>query len=339
MAMELNREYPQLDEEMLFESMVKMVVNRMKPQNGFIRRSQHAKATGCVKGVFTIRNFIVEGLRHGVFSKANHSYQAIIRFSNSSEVISSDCKGDARGVAIKLININGQSNQNDTEINCQDFLMVNHPVFPFATPEEIVKLFQIRGTPLVGDPLALAWLTLFHHHHQEIGSEILNKIVSCPLEMSYWSCVPFWLGPSGALNGHAVKYSLVPRLESKTIPKDLSYMKDDYLREALARHLRTREAIFDFNVQLQSDAIKMPIEDASVEWDEKLSVPIPLATLTIGEQDVDSLDGYNLSRECERMFFSPWNALPEHRPMGGINRLRQSVYLASKADRISNIQP
>ncbi len=33
------------------------------------------------------------------------------------------------------------------------------------------------------------------------------------------------------------------------------------------------------------------------------------------------------------MAFSPWNALAEHRPLGGINRLRQAVYLASQAKR------
>jgi hypothetical protein len=50
-------------------------------------------------------------------------------------------------------------------------------------------------------------------------------------------------------------------------------------------------------------------------------------------QDVDSPEGRALAEECEAMAFSPWNALAEHRPMGGINRLRQAVYLASQAKR------
>jgi hypothetical protein len=77
----------------------------------------------------------------------------------------------------------------------------------------------------------------------------------------------------------------------------------------------------------------MPVEDASVEWDEQVSKPIPVATLTIGVQDVDSPEGRALAEECEAMAFSSWNALAEHRPMGGINRLRQAVYLASQAKR------
>jgi hypothetical protein len=83
----------------------------------------------------------------------------------------------------------------------------------------------------------------------------------------------------------------------------------------------------------------MPVEDTSVEWDEGVSPPIPVATLTIGVQDLDSPDGRALAEECEAMAFSPWIALAEHRPMGGVNRLRQAVYLASQAKRGATSSP
>jgi hypothetical protein len=60
----------------------------------------------------------------------------------------------------------------------------------------------------------------------------------------------------------------------------------------------------------------MPVEDVSVEWDEEVSKPIPIATLTIGVQDDDSTEGRASTEECETMAFSPRNALAEHRPMG-----------------------
>ena len=101
----------------------------------------------------------------------------------------------------------------------------------------------------------------------------------------------------------------------------------------MEQYLRTRESIFEFRVQPQTDPVTMPVEDVSVEWDEEVSKPIPVATLTIGVQDVDSTEGCALAEECEAMAFSPWNTLPEHRPMGGINRLRQAVYLAGQAKR------
>ena len=129
-----------------------------------------------------------------------------------------------------------------------------------------------------------------------------------------------------------MKYSLVPR--SGTMPPgDPKRLPDDYLSQALKRHLSTREAVFEFRIQPQVDPVAMPVEDASIEWDEKVSPPIPVATLTIRVQDLDSPAGRALAEECEGMAFSPWNALAEHRPMGGINRLRQAVYLASQAKR------
>jgi hypothetical protein len=211
--------------------------------------------------------------------------------------------------------------------------MVDHPVFPFPTPAEYVKLFDIRDTPLVGGPLAGIWLSLVHPRHLEILQAIRSKVVASPLELTYWSGSPYWLGSPGATDGRAVKYSVLPHSRETARPSDPDRMPDDYLSQALARHLKAKEAVFDFRVQLQTDPVAMPVEDVTIEWDEEVSKPIPVATLTIGVQDVDSPEGRALCQQCEAMAFSPWNALAEHRPMGGINRLRKAVYLASHAKR------
>jgi Catalase len=336
---ELNREYPDGGEDELTEEMVRLAVDRMEPQQGRIRRGQHAKPTGCVRGVFTIRDDFAADLRHGVFHRPNQSFQAIVRFSNSSETIAPDGKGDARGMAVKLLAVEGTPAVPGTANRCQDFLTVNHPVFPFATPAEYVKFFRIRQTPLVGDLLAAGWLALFHSRHLKIVKTIRGKRVASPLDLRYWSGSPYRLGPPGTTDGRAVKYSLVPRFEGTATPINPNDPPPDYLSRALERHLKTREAVFDFRVQPQTDPVTMPVEDPSVEWDEGVSEPIPVATLTIGVQDVDSSEGRALAEECEAMSFSPWNALAEHRPMGGMNRLRRAVYLATQANRSAKRLP
>jgi hypothetical protein len=68
-----------------------------------------------------------------------------------------------------------------------------------------------------------------------------------------------------------------------------------------------------------------------VEWDEAVSIPVTVATLHIPPQQVDGSGA--LATRCETMSFNPWHALAEHRPMGGINRLRKVVYPASTAKR------
>jgi hypothetical protein len=196
-----------------------------------------------------------------------------------------------------------------------------------------VRFFRIRQTPLVGDILAAGWLALFHSRHLKIVKTIRAKSVASPLYLRYWSCSPYWLGPPGTASGRAVKYSLVPRFEGTMPHGDTNRQPADYLSRALEEHLKTHEAVFDFRIQLQTDPVTMPVEDPSVEWDEGASKPIAVATLTLGVQALDSSEGRALAEECEAMSFSPWNALAEHRPMGGINRLRQAVYLASQAKR------
>jgi hypothetical protein len=37
--------------------------------------------------------------------------------------------------------------------------------------------------------------------------------------------------------------------------------------------------------------------------------------------------------DCEHMVFNPWNSLPEHRPLGSVDRMRFAVYLASRQVR------
>jgi hypothetical protein len=69
----------------------------------------------------------------------------------------------------------------------------------------------------------------------------------------------------------------------------------------------------------------MPIEDPSVEWDQTLSPFETVATIQLPAQDFDSTE-QNLF--CDNLSFNPWHSLPDHRPIGGINRLRKAVYQA-----------
>lgn len=334
MKPELNREYPDSNEGQLSSRMAKLTVDRMKPQEGFVRRAQHAKATGCAFAHFTVSDTLPEHLRHGIFREPGKSFEAIVRFSNAQEKLGSDSVGTARGMAIKLLNLTKMATGADPGDQCQDFLLVDHPVFPFATPAEYVRFTSLRTTPF-GDLPALIWLGLFHLRHLRIILSIISKRVASPLELTYWSNSPYWLGPAGTIGGHAVKYSAVPRLKETSTPAPTrpSCLPTDYLSKVLANYLKANEAVFDFRVQLQTDPVAMPVEDVTVAWCETKSPPITIATLTIPKQDIASDDGRVLAERLEAATFSPWNALVEHRPMGGINRLRKAVYLASQAKR------
>lgn len=94
----------------------------------------------------------------------------------------------------------------------------------------------------------------------------------------------------------------------------------------------------DFQVQVRNGetlvgAIADQIEDSCVEWPEGDEAEgkfpfVIVARIAIPSQGQD-IEGPEQRSFCEDLIFSPWNGLADHRPLGGINRLRQAVYAAS----------
>src|SRR5213079_1408452 len=97
----------------------------------------------------------------------------------------------------------------------------------------------------------------------------------------------------------------------------------NYLREAMVNTLSTKEVYFDFMIQFQTDAYRMPIENASVEWPEKLSPFIPVARLRLPVQRFDSRDQLTFA---ENLSYNPWHCIAEHRPLGNQSRARKQMY-------------
>ena len=86
-------------------------------------------------------------------------------------------------------------------------------------------------------------------------------------------------------------------------------------------------------MQRQTDPAAMPVEDPTVAWDEARSPWVRVAEIRIPPQRFDDED---TMLDCERRAFSPWHTLPEHRPLGGINRVRRRVYQAMYEKRGSS---
>ena len=140
--------------------------------------------------------------------------------------------------------------------------------------------------------------------------------------MTYWSQTPYQLGEQ------AVKYVVTPSpaTGAPAIPLGSS---PDCLREALIEQLtlQKRGAQFDLSVNPQTDAEMMPVEDPTMEW---TSAPVRLATISIYPQTCQTPAQMAF---VENLSWDPWNTLPEHRPLGGINRARKLVYADSSALR------
>src|SRR5690606_31631320 len=103
---------------------------------------------------------------------------------------------------------------------------------------------------------------------------------------------------------------------------------------AMADTLRDGDVVFEFLVQLQTDPRRMPIENSSVMWPERLSPYRAVATLRITRQHFTSDEQMTFDRHLS---FNPWHSLPEHRPLGSQGRARRKIYLElSKARQRMN---
>ena len=297
-------------------------------RTGYVARGAHAKAHACLRAYFDVQGDIRSDYRYGVFSQPGKRYKSWVRFSNGHYDLktSNDYKNDARGMALKLMEINGQPlEQSEPGSATQDFLMANTPVFFVrnmpdynyfvANPENLKTFFFPDRNP-------------FNWRIKEIfaGKRVLSAPPASLLDPTYYSITPYKLG------SHNIKFSARPcdkRADRELIIDETTGA--DFLREQLQEELSGAGACFIFQVQEQrADKGWMSLDDATREWSEEDAPFIPLARITIPQQD---FTGAEQAQFCENLSFAPWHSLPEHRPLGQLNRLRRHAYPASSGYR------
>lgn len=93
-------------------------------------RDAHAKAHGCVKAEVSVLKDLDPALRQGVFAEPGKTWQALMRLSNGNAYPQFDSIRDARGMAIKLLDVPGKQLMADQQTRTeQDFVMFSHPNF------------------------------------------------------------------------------------------------------------------------------------------------------------------------------------------------------------------
>jgi hypothetical protein len=280
-------------------------------------RDQHPKPHGCVRAEFVVDADVPADLRHGIFA-APRTYPAWIRFSSSFSPPRSDDKRDAHGMAIKLMGVAGpKALAAERDATTQDFVLANNPVFFCRNASDYVALATNASQGHF-----MKFFVFPRPRPRELRNMLgaTQKRVTNPLRTRYWSQTPSALGP------YAVKYSATPRPTAASVPGRRPQAWDDNeLRAVMARELAAGEALFDFMVQRQADPETMPVEDPTIPWSERRAPFRKVATIRIPSQAFTSKAQRDFG---ENLSFTPWHALPEHRPLGGINRIRGVVYEA-----------
>ena len=317
------------DTQAIIENAIAVV--EQHSENTRVLRDAHAKAHGCVRAEVSVRADLEATLRQGVFSEPGKTWQAWVRLSNGNAYPQFDRIKDARGMAIKLVDVPGEKLTRDPlHAGEQDFVMFNHPVFFVRDVAEYRSNFaaQAQGKKAMAffpsiDPRSWELRHLF------IALQTLAPAPESPVSTIYSSVAPYKLGP------HNIKYRVIPAPENCPTYQLPEQNRDlpNFLRSALYQQLSLDRvpACFELQVQRQNPAYYMPIEDTSIEWDEAIAPFETVADIRLPAQDFDSRE-QNLA--CDNLSFNPWHALPAHRPIGGINRLRKAVYEAISTYRL-----
>ena len=311
------REYIQKDEDKVAHEIVKLLQDqmlRMYAKKKKQLRQIHPKMNGCVKAEFIIENDLPEELKVGIFKEAK-SFPAWIRFSNGNTKPLPDWKKDIRGFAIKIMNVPGEKIvESKANGGNQDFILMNTKSFVSKDVNDFHSILKVVTIPNnIGS---------FFPKIYEVISNIPILIragkakIKCnhPFEMFYYSTVPFRFGDET----RAVKYAVIP--SEKNVLEYTDKKNKNFLRLNMDATLSKHEIVYDFFIQFQTDPIKMPVEDPTVEWNSPF---IKMATIRIPVQKFDTPEqnefGDNLS-------FNSWHALAEHRPLGNFNRARKIIY-------------
>ncbi len=139
-----------------------------KSQRGKLMRGVHAKSHGCVKAEFAVREDIEDKYRVGLFAHPGKTHEAWIRFSNAAVLREDDLKAStegvrqngSRGMAIKVMDVEGDMLSKDDGQSNQDFLMINTPEFAFANVRDYLRLDRILALSEKGNDAALFFLPL-----------------------------------------------------------------------------------------------------------------------------------------------------------------------------------
>lgn len=300
-------------------------------------RDAHAKSHGVLRGTLAVADDLPVELAQGLFS-TDGEHPVVIRFSTAPGDIVSDGIGAAFGMAIKVLDVDGDKVlPGDPQARTQDFLLVNHPTISSGDVHTYRRdQAVLLATSKAPEGVQLAATTVLRGAADALRKVGIDKTGGPAgqakphvnlLGESYYS--------QGALRygDHVAKVAAVPaspHLRALT-GQHVSIREASAYRDLTSEFFTGQGGVWELRVQLATNLDQTPVEDASVEWPEDVTPYRTVATITVEAQDT-----YSPERRVfadDELSFNPWHCLVEHRPLGSIQRVRRPVYADSVEDR------
>ncbi len=305
-------------------------------------RSVHAKSHGLLVGELLVAPGLAPAYAQGIAASVG-SLPVVIRLSTVPGDILPDDVSTPRGMSVKIIGVEGERLPGSEGDATQDFIMVNGPAFQNKDASKFaanLKLLAATTDKAEGTKQVLsAALRGLEKVVEAAGGKSATLMAlgghpeTHPLGETYYTQVPvLWGDYFGKVCVRPVSEELKALFKAPVDLKD----KPNGLRDAVNEYFRTQGGVWELCVQLCTDIEKMPIEDASVVWDETLSPYVPVARLLVHPQPA-----YDHARAVaidEGLAFSPWHGIAAHRPLGSVMRLRRQAYKNAQRFRAAKNQ-
>lgn len=304
--------------------------------SGHAIRSVHAKSHGLIEAELEIFDGLPSVLAQGIFAVPRR-HPVVMRFSTNPGDILPNSVSTPRGLAMKILDVEGERLPGASESHCQDFVLVNGATFNVPDGESFLKSLRLLAATTdrgEGAKKALsAALRGMETVVEAVGGEspTLKSLGGEPqthiLGETFFTQLPIRYG------GYIAKLSVAPVSQALMAlqGKPLEGEGDNPIRDAVTDYFARHDAEWEVRVQLCTSLEDMPLEPANVEWDEKRSPYLPVARLR-----AESQQAWNAARSKavdDGMGFSPWHGVAAHWPLGSLMRMRQRAYENSQIFR------
>jgi len=316
----------------------------MFEKNRHAIRDAHAKSHGILRGELHIAPGLPPHLAQGLFKEAR-TYPVIIRLSTSPGAIQPDSQPAVKGLALKIIGVPGQKFlAAEADAVTQDLLLVNDTIIPTGDVKSYhdmqLKLEKLAHGPeflqtVVSEAAVLADKVL-----EAVGSKKEVPVVAQAhpnrhiLGETYTTLGALRYGDYVAKIGLAPLSANIKALAGQ----EVELKEPGAYRDLVVEFFRTQGAEYELRAQLCTDLKTMPVEDAAIDWPQDQSPYQVLGKIVLPAQDAFSPARRVYADDV--LSFNPFHCLPEHRPLGSINRVRIKAYESSAAYRhTTNAQP
>jgi hypothetical protein len=316
------------------------VAQTMADHTGHAMRAVHAKNHGLLRGELHVHPSLPPQLAQGLFARPAR-YPVLIRLSTPPAEELPDNVSLPRGMAVKVMGVQGERLPGSEADTTQDFVMINGPTFGRPDAKHFLKDLKLVAATTDKSPGGKQFLSALLRGAEAVVEAVGGESAKLkglgghpqthPLGETFFTQLPIRYGD------YMAKLSVAPVSPGLTAlheaPLDMKG-RPDAMREAVAEFFANAAAPAEWEVRVQlcTDIDRMPIEDASVTWPEDESPYIAVARITVaritvapqavpGEQQLHAAD--------DRLAFSPWHGITAHRPLGSLMRVRKAVYAAS----------